>query len=328
VGESVISVVIPCFNAQEYLEQTIKSVLSQTRPADELIVVDDCSTDDSVRIAERYKAVTLSTAVNSGHATARNLGVARAQGDIIAWVDADDYWEPNHLQVVCGLLDRFPEAAIAFSRVRMLGAREGIYGRSPCDERPGRLFRESFERTVVPAMSAVTRKNALLRVGGYSETIRYAPDFDLWLRMSRVFLFVSSPLVTSNYRWHESQISATHAHNQWRSMYASRIAMIERLRADGEAEVAGELESQLMQLWEDDLSRSWHRRQMDDLRLYASLSPLLPRQTPATRRYCRFAELPRWLMGAADRVPPKVKRTLARELEGMARACGLFGNDS
>jgi len=313
----VISVVIPCFNAQAYLGQAIESVLSQTRAADELIVVDDCSTDDSVRIAERYQAITLSTTVNSGHATARNLGIARARGDVIAWVDADDYWEPHHLEVVCGLLDRFPEAAVAFSRVRLFGARDGIYGLSPCDNRPGTLFRESFEQTVVPAMSVVTRRSALLQVGGYSEHIRHAPDFDLWLRMSRAYLFVSSPLVTSNYRWHESQISAKHPYGQWRSMYSSRLAMIERLRADGEPEAAAELESLLVKGWEKDLSRSWHQRRMDDLRFFASLSSLLPGTTGTTRRYCRLAALPRWLIGMADRLPSDVKQPLARALEGM-----------
>jgi len=305
----VISVVIPCYNAARYLAQALLSVFSQTRPADEVIVVDDHSTDGSVAIAEEHGAVVLRTATNSGHATARNLGIARARGPLIAWLDADDYWEPNHLEVVCGLLDRFPEAAVAFSRVRLVGARQGTFGKARCD-RPSILFRDAFCYTVVPAMSAVTRKSALEQVGGYSEAIRYAPDFDLWLRMSRHFRFVSSDLVTANYRWHDSQISAA-PHNQWLSVYRSRLAMIDRLRVDGEAELAGQLESLLAECWEKDLSASWDRRRLDDLRFYASLSPMLPHKTRTARRLCRLAGLPRPLVAAGSRLPSPIRRFLA-----------------
>src|SRR4051794_6385105 len=114
----MITAIIPCYNAEPFLAEAIESVLCQTRPVGEIIVVDDCSTDESVRVASRYGVKLLRTGCNSGHATARNLGIAAAQGELIAWLDADDRWEPHHCETVCGLLDRFPEAAVAYSAVQ------------------------------------------------------------------------------------------------------------------------------------------------------------------------------------------------------------------
>jgi glycosyltransferase involved in cell wall biosynthesis len=307
----LISVVIPCFNGQMYLEQAIRSAQNQTLPPAEVIVVDDCSTDDSVKIAERCGAVVLRTSTNSGHATARNLGIGRARGDTSAWVDADDYWEPNHLEVVGGLLDRHSDAAVAFSKVRFVGSKNGVSSDQPCDDHPARVFKESFLYTVPPAMSVLTRRSALQEVGGFAENIRYAPDFDLWLRMARRFLFVSTKQVTSNYRWHTSQISAS-PHRQWRSVYEARLAMIDRLRADGELDTAHECQALLLQQWENDLSRSLQNRQLSDYHFYASLISIVPWHSALTRRHTRLAMLPQWLIHATDRLPSAFKKVLLR----------------
>jgi glycosyltransferase involved in cell wall biosynthesis len=113
--DAVITALVPCFNAERYLDEAIASIRAQTRPVDQIIVVDDCSTDASRIVAKRHGVVLVQTPVNSGHATARNLGIAAADGDVIAWLDADDYWAPNHVETVVGLLERFPQAAVAFS---------------------------------------------------------------------------------------------------------------------------------------------------------------------------------------------------------------------
>src|SRR5690606_20310781 len=105
-------------------------------------------------------------------------------------LDADDYWEPNHCEVVCGLLDRFPEAAVAYSRVRFFGALNGVWN-APVFPHPSDAFWDCVPCTIVPAMSAVTRRDPLLAIGGFDAGFRVAPDFDLWLRLSRVVKFVS-----------------------------------------------------------------------------------------------------------------------------------------
>src|SRR5271157_3647324 len=101
----MISVIIPCYNAEPFLAEAIVSVLKQTCPVGEILVVDDGSTDRSAEIARSYGARVISMGRNSGHAAARNAGVDAARGDLLAWLDADDYWDAIHCEVVCGLLE-------------------------------------------------------------------------------------------------------------------------------------------------------------------------------------------------------------------------------
>ena len=93
----MISVVIPCYNREPFLAETIESVLKQTRPVGEIIVVDDGSTDRSAEVARSYGARVISMNRNRGHAAACNAGVDAARGDLLAWLDADDYWDAERL---------------------------------------------------------------------------------------------------------------------------------------------------------------------------------------------------------------------------------------
>lgn len=204
-----ISTIIPAYNAAEFLAESISSVLSQTRKVNQIIVVDDCSTDDTAQIAKSFASVTyLKTSTNAGHAAARNLAINKVEADLIAWLDADDTWAQDHLEKVAGLLDKFPKAAVACSPVSMTGARTGIRGCIETGGVPINAVEQCFRGTCVPAMSAVTRTNPVREVNGFDDSYRTAPDFDFWLRMSLKHPFVSIDSPTANYRWHAHQISA------------------------------------------------------------------------------------------------------------------------
>ena len=90
-----VSVVIPCFNNERYVGAAIESVLSQTFPPAEAIVIDDGSTDSSAAVVGRFPSVTLLCQENAGAGAARNAGIARAVGEFIALLDADDLWAPT-----------------------------------------------------------------------------------------------------------------------------------------------------------------------------------------------------------------------------------------
>ena len=93
-----LSVVIPCYNAARFLEETLRSVLAQTYAAHEVIVVDDGSTDESARIAANFgPPVRVLRQTNQGESTVRNRGMAEARGDWVGLLDADDTWEPDKL---------------------------------------------------------------------------------------------------------------------------------------------------------------------------------------------------------------------------------------
>src|SRR4029077_21084668 len=111
---TTVSVVIPSYNSTRHLAQAIGSVQGQRRPVDELIMVDDCSEDDSARLATSLGARCLTTGTNGGPSRARNVGVRSARGDVIAFLDADDWWDPDHTEVIVGLPEQFPAARGGF----------------------------------------------------------------------------------------------------------------------------------------------------------------------------------------------------------------------
>jgi glycosyltransferase involved in cell wall biosynthesis len=104
-----ISVVVPVYNGERFLAEAIDSVLAQTRHPDEIIVIDDGSTDGSVALLERYPEVRLARQPNAGCAAARNRGVALATGEAIAFLDQDDLWQPERLARQADALERRPE---------------------------------------------------------------------------------------------------------------------------------------------------------------------------------------------------------------------------
>ena len=289
----MITAIIPCYNAAAYLGEAIESVLRQTRPVDEVIVVDDCSTDDSVAIAGQFDVRLLSTPENLGHAAARNLAIQESQGEVIAWLDADDYWNRNHIETVVGLLDENPDAAVACSGVRFFGARQGEW--KPELTEMGRMeqFWTCFQQTMVPAMSAVTRTEPLRVIGGFDGSLRSAPDFDLWLRLARQSRFVSTQDVTSNYRWHSSQISADPS-RQRESIYRSRAKMLNQLALEEEAYLVEQGREELRKIWNADLQCAWFRSNRADLKSVLALREYVGVETELSKMLQKRLRIPFW----------------------------------
>jgi glycosyltransferase involved in cell wall biosynthesis len=297
---SRITVVIPCYNAESHIACAVESVLRQTRAPDEIIVVDDHSTDRTVDVVSRFPVRLISLEANSGHAVARNVGIEAASGQLIAWLDADDYWEDNHLEVVAGLLDTYSDAAVACSSVRFVGSRSGQWITTFGENGPVDVFRECLRGTIVPAMSAITRRDALLRVGGFNGAIRVAPDYDLWLRLALDHLFVSTSRITANYRrWSEGQISA-HPWRQGLSVLNSRLAMAAHLRSCGRSELAAEADRLSLSHWDSEMWRAWSCGNMAYLRTLLGLRKRMPSTTSTYSRMCRRAWMTPWLARVAQ----------------------------
>jgi glycosyltransferase involved in cell wall biosynthesis len=256
---ATVSTIIPGYNAEAYLAQAIESVLNQTRPSDEILVVDDCSTDRTAKIARGYGVRVIRTPRNQGSAAARNLGLRSTAAEIVAWLDADDYWEPTHLEIVVGLLERFDEAAVAFSLVRHVGSKSGTW--SPKHFIPAGVPTDAFwqclSNNIVPHMSSVVRRSAVLDIGGYDVSMRRSQDFDLWLRMSQIHKFVRTSEVTANYRWHEAQTSSRFRGEQIAADHASRSRLLGRLHAEKNTQLAESVAARIRELWEESLRDAW-----------------------------------------------------------------------
>jgi glycosyltransferase involved in cell wall biosynthesis len=265
--------VIPCYNAEKYLAEALKSVLSQTERVDEIIVVDDCSTDSTRTVASNFPVTVLKTTENLGHANARNVAIEKTDADLIFWLDSDDTWESNHVATLLSLIGEYPEADVAYSGIKWFGLKTHEWNNFPCERAPKHLTLESFEQTLVPAMSVATRTSALQKIGGFNAEIRYAPDFDLWLRMSLVSKFVCTSRITANYRTHSSQISSQPI-RQIKSVYDTRMRFLRYAKINNPL-LAGKLESKLTEILRRDLADAWNRRQGERLRFLYKFSQTL-----------------------------------------------------
>jgi len=187
-----ISVVIPAYNAQPFISATLKSVLSQTSPVHEIIVVDDGSNDDTVRIASSLGATVIKQ-TNSGPAVARNTGVSAAHNDWVALLDADDRWFPDKLQRQCGMCST---ADILYTGLMLEHESDGSTSSAPALA-ASKLWPTLLYRNPITPSTVLARRNILLQ-------IPFAPgrggceDWDCWVRAYRAgarFAGVSDPLV-------------------------------------------------------------------------------------------------------------------------------------
>jgi glycosyltransferase involved in cell wall biosynthesis len=313
-----ISVVIPCYNGARYLEQALASVLEQTRPVDEIIVVDDGSTDDSADIARRAGVRCLSIEENVGPGASRNRGIAACSGEIIAFLDADDYWMPAHIGDMTALLERFPQSSVAFSRILRFGDDDRVSPEQLPEGPPINMFWRLIEENIVAQSSAVVRREALLRVGCYNISFRYSEDYDLWLRLARRFLFVCTNGVTAGYRVHPSQASRNVSdmlHGRWQVKHQFWLDA----RAKDSPEFVKQLEAQMLIAWEDGLRSAWWDRNDVQLRAALEVHDLVPGSAKTYRRWMRrlrYAWKP-WL-GLADvweQLSPPVRRVLRPALD-------------
>jgi glycosyltransferase involved in cell wall biosynthesis len=287
-----VSVVIPAYNRAATIGEAVGSARAQTRAPREVIVVDDCSEDDTAEIAERGGARVIRLEQNRGCAFARNVGIRHASGDAIAWLDSDDYWEPHHIETVAALLDRYPEAAVAGSAVRLFGTRSGVWaGRIPQGP-PSNVFRRAFFDWLTAVDTTIIRRDALLSVGGWAEDERYATDFYLWMQLARRYLFVCTSEVTTNWRWHEHQLSSSQE-KQWLARYRFRARMLHQLEADEDLARHAELAELFRIIWANDLQWAWDEGRNGWLKQLLKLSVLVP-DAPADvhRRWTRRSRIP------------------------------------
>ena len=180
-----VSVVIPTYQRRDLVRRAIASVRAQTHRDYELIVVDDGSTDDThdVVAALGDDIVYVRRDENRGVSAARNAGIARARGAIVAFLDSDDTWLPHHLAVVMDVLTRLPDAVLCSTSPRF-----EVEGREPpAEARVADTLSALLVENVVGSPSSVAvRRAALERVGGFGEALRVMEGWDLWMRLALV----------------------------------------------------------------------------------------------------------------------------------------------
>lgn len=189
----MISIVIPLYNKEEYIVETINSVLNQTYKQFEILVIDDGSTDDSIRRIESIQddRIVLISQKNAGVSAARNNGVKQAKYNWIAFLDADDWWSQDYLQETVNLIKKYPENKMfATGRCRVFGKTIERYNNRflPPENKDAIVdYIEVVSEALPPINSSNTTisRDILIQSGGFTEGQTSHEDHDLWLRLCK-----------------------------------------------------------------------------------------------------------------------------------------------
>jgi len=185
---SGISVVIPAYNVATTIGPALDSVVSQTRPVNEIVIVDDGSTDDTVSVIQSLQAslpIVLIQQANQGAGAARNRALSAARFSYVAFLDADDEWLPEHIERSVAALESGGHMLVAHNEWIVDNGREQL---NDC----ARRFNEDrdpyitlYRKGYISTSTVVARRQDILASGGFDESLRNAQDFDLWLSVLR-----------------------------------------------------------------------------------------------------------------------------------------------
>ena len=188
-----VSVVMAAKNYARFLPEAVESVFAQTFANWELLIVDDGSTDDTPAAVRPYLAdprVRYFRSDTLGQPRAKNLGIALGRGEFVAFLDADDAWEPTKLEKQLALFAAKPDTGVVFSRRTLMDEEGRVLPAKPTsDFHTGRVLTHLFTQNFVCFSSAVARREVFARVGRFDPLWDLAIDYDLWLRVAKFYAF-------------------------------------------------------------------------------------------------------------------------------------------
>ena len=207
----LISVIIPTFNSR-YIVEAIQSVISQTYSNWEIVVVDDGSTEDTEAIIKQcWKKIKYIRQDNKGPASARNLGVTAANGEFIAFLDADDIWLEGKLDEQLKYMQENPNIGLSYTDYSVFdesGTKcPSAFQLLEADKHRVRTFRDLILHPVVWTSTVMVKRDVFERVGGFDESMSRGEDYDLWLRIAAHGAIDGIPKVLAKYRRHADSLS-------------------------------------------------------------------------------------------------------------------------
>lgn len=208
---SRVSAIVPVYNGAAFISAAIESILAQTRPVDEVVVIDDGSTDETPAIVRRYASagVRCISQQNRGLSEARNRGILETTGELVTFLDCDDTWLPEKTALQIEYLATHPDVALVAAQVWWWDTQSNrrwieTFG----VPRPASIERELTVRNCIGNASAVmVRRSALDQLGLFDPAQIWAEDWEMWMRIVSRFKigFVERPLIT--YRSHSGGLS-------------------------------------------------------------------------------------------------------------------------
>lgn len=228
------SVITPSLNQGRYIETTIQSVLSQDFGDFEHFVIDGGSVDETISILKTYPHLKWFSGKDKGQSEAINKGLRMATGEIIAWVNSDDWYAPNTFKCVDEFFAECNEAKIVMGNCQRTNQDGEPFEKVINHARGFKGIRKFWINHAIPTQPAIFFKRQLLLDHGYlDESLHYAMDFDLWLRFARFHHFFHVNKVFAYYRFHPDAKGGTddwsHFVQEWRVVYERHVGLPMRL---------------------------------------------------------------------------------------------------
>lgn len=214
-----LSIITPSFNQANFIEATIRSVLDQDYDPIEYIIVDGGSLDGSVDVIKKYEnrlACWISEEDN-GQTDALNKGFHRATGDIYAWINSDDTYEPGTFRAVANFFEKNPDVGMVYADAHFIDDAGKRIGTFPAAQTDHKRLREGYVH--IPQQAAFFRANVWEEVGPLDPDFYFAMDYDLWIRISRITKIIYLPgNFWANFRLHTNAKTITADDRCWPEM--------------------------------------------------------------------------------------------------------------
>ncbi len=232
---STVSVLIPTYNRAATLPQALASVMAQSHPADEIIVIDDGSEDDTESLIKNsYPQVVYLAQENRGVSAARNLGVKHASGEWIALLDSDDQWLPDKLETQLTLLAQQPQHKLVHSNEIWIRNGVRVNAMKKHAKKGGWIFQHCLPLCAISPSAAMLHRSLFDEIGLFDESLPACEDYDLWLRITarHPVLYCETPLI-KKFGGHEDQLSRQHwGMDRFRIQALEKILRSESLNQD------------------------------------------------------------------------------------------------
>ena len=225
--------VIPAYNAEDCIARAISSVLAQTLPPHEIVIVDDGSTDGTADIAKRFAGVRVLSQLRAGASQARNAGIRACNGEIVAFLDADDEWLESKLEKQLDL-HQGQDIALSFCRSNEFDEQGNELGDTFRDLAPrrGNVWRDLLATNFIATPTVMASRENLVALGGFDTRLKVGEDQDMWIRLARLgpVDFVDDSLVRVHLR--PGGLSGSGFHDQVNYTLPMIWRHIQTLRSD------------------------------------------------------------------------------------------------
>ena len=214
----LVSIVTPSFNQANFLEETICSVLDQDYENLEYIIVDGGSTDGSLDIIEKYshQFSWWVSEPDKGQTDAINKGFAKANGDILAWLNSDDTYLPGSISEAVSYLETHPDVGAVYGDCNLINEEGEVLGKFPARQTDYHRLMRGYVH--IPQQSTFFRGDLWRKVGPLNPSFYFAMDYDLWVRLSKVAPLKYHPRLWANFRLHGDAKSVESDDRCWPEM--------------------------------------------------------------------------------------------------------------